>query len=438
MPDSRRLAISNPIHVTRGLGSWIAQPAPWHVSGRYNLFMSHRSRRIPTDLSLNRLAEARARLGEIPYDLTVSNPTACELPYPPDLLSDLAQPRSLVYAPDPRGPLPARLAVAAQYRRWNAAPDPDRIMLTASTSEAYSFLFRLLCNPGDAVLVPSPSYPLLEHLARLDAIDAPTYDLEIESGWRIDFSSLERDNPHVRAVVVVHPNNPTGSFVHPDDQERLVGVCREHNWALIADEVFLPYPLNGGPGQERSFAAVDECLCCALGGLSKSLGLPQLKLAWIVVTGPNELIAGAVDGLDYVADAYLSVSTPVALALPSLLTDGLAIQAAISDRCRSNLATLRGLVAEHETVTVASVGGGWSAVIRVPSVLGDEDLCLELLVERGVAVHPGSLFGFPGQGWLTISLLPPAEVFADGVRLLLDTIANTVTPHSDGDGESAP
>jgi aspartate/methionine/tyrosine aminotransferase len=397
--------------------------------------MSHRSRRIPTDLSYNRLAEVRAGLGEIPYDLTVSNPTTCGLAYPEHLLADLAHPRNLVYAPDPRGPLSARRAVAGQYQSWGATPDPERIVLTAGTSEAYSFLFRLLCDPGDAVLVPTPSYPLFEHLARLDGIDAPTYHLDIEASYRINFSSLERDNSRVRAVVVVHPNNPTGSFVHPDDRERLTTLCREREWALIADEVFLPYPLAGGPGQEASFALVDRCLCCTLGGLSKSLGLPQIKLAWIILSGPDEPVARAIEGLDYVADAYLSVSTPAALALPSLLAEGRAVQAAIAVRCRGNLATLRGLASAHEAVTVASTGGGWNAVLRVPSVVGDEHLCLKLLVECGVAVHPGGPFGFPGQGWLIVSLLPPPEVFRDGIRLLLDTIAEIVTCGFDGADE---
>jgi aspartate/methionine/tyrosine aminotransferase len=392
--------------------------------------MVHRSGRIPKDLSLNRLAAARQRIGEIPFDLTISNPTACGLPYPPDLLAGLADARTLTYEPDPRGPLDARRAVAAQYEEWDSAVDPERVMLTASTSEAYSYLFRLLCDPGDTILVPSPSYPLFAHLAGLDGIEAATYRLDHEAGWRFDFSTLEEANEKARAVVTVHPNNPTGSFIHPDDRERLVTLCRERGWALIADEVFLPYSLDGGPGQDTTFATVSGCLCCTLGGLSKSLGLPQLKLAWMLVTGPDKLVEPVLDGLDYVADAYLSVSTPSALALASLFALGGTVSRAILDRCRTNLTTLRDLAAGHPEVSVGPIGGGWSAVARVPSVLGDEELCLKLLVDRGVAVHPGEPFSFPGQGWLPISLLPPPDTFAEGVRQLLETVAQSITPRS--------
>jgi aspartate/methionine/tyrosine aminotransferase len=390
--------------------------------------MVHRSRRIPADLSLNRLAEARARIGDIPYDLTISNPTVCDFAYSPDLLSHLADPRALGYDPDPRGPEAVRRAIAVHYGAWGATPDPRQVLLTASTSEAYTFLFRLLCDPGDSVLVPAPSYPLFEHLAGLDGIEALTYDLEADACWRIDFSSLERNSTKVRAVVVVHPNTPTGSFVHPEDRERLLSLCRDRDWALIADEVFLPFPLEGGPGEGTTFATVKECLCCSLGGLSKSLGLPQLKLAWMVVSGPRELADSALDGLDFVADAYLSVSTPVALAAPQILAAGIPIQQAIADRCRSNLGTLRKLISKQPAVSAPSVGGGWTAVLRIPGLAGDEELCLKLLEERGVGAHPGGFFGLPGGGWLVISLLPPVDIFAEGARQLLATIAESVTP----------
>lgn len=390
--------------------------------------MVHRSRRIPADLSLNRLAEARARITDIPYDLTISNPTVCGFPYPPDLLAPLADPRGLSYEPDPRGPMATRRAIAARHEAWGATPNPRQVLLTASTSEAYTFLFRLLCDPGDSVLVPSPSYPLFEHLARLDGVEAPTYELEPDANWRIDFSSLERNSTKVRAVIVVHPNNPTGSFVHPDDRQRLLALCRDRGWALIVDEVFLPFPLEGGPGEATTFATVENCLCCTLGGFSKSLGLPQLKLSWIVVSGPEEIVESSLDGLDFIADAYLSVSNPVAMAAPRIVAAGIPVHKAIADRCRSNLATLRGLISKQSAVSVPTVGGGWSAVLRVPSLTGDEELCLELLEDRGVGVHPGGFFGLPGNGWLVISLLPPVDIFADGVRQLLAAVAESITP----------
>jgi aspartate/methionine/tyrosine aminotransferase len=403
------------------------------MGGRYNPLMPHRSRRVPSDLSLNSLAEARTRFGEVPFDLTISNPTTCGIPYPRDLLAQLANPRGLDYEPDPRGPVAARNAVAAEYQRWGATPDAGQIVLTASTSEAYGFLFRLFCDPGDAVLVPSPSYPLFEHLARLEGLEAATYALDGDSGWRIDFPTLENCAARVRAVVVVHPNNPTGSFVHPEDRERLVALCAERDWALIADEVFLPHPLDGGPGEGTTFATVEDCLCCTLGGLSKSLGLPQLKLAWIVMTGPGGLVENAIDGLDYVADAYLSVSTPVALSLPSLLAYGALVGDAIRDRCRTNLEALRRLLPDHGAVTLAPIGGGWSAVLRVPRVIDEGELCLELL-ERGVAVHPGSFFGFESEGWLVLSLLAPVDLFAHGARLVFEVLTEALKPHSGSSG----
>ena len=386
--------------------------------------MVFRSRRIPYDLSLNRLAAVRARMAEIPFDLTQSNPTACGIPYPPDLLRGLADPRGLRYEPDPRGLRSARTAVAAGYRRWDVEVDPDRIILTASTSEAYSFLFRLLTDPGDSILVPAPSYPLFDHLARLDGIEARTFALDPDEGWRIDFPTLERQGDGVRAVIVVHPNNPTGSFVHPEDGDRLAALCSDRGWALIADEVFLPYRLEGGPGADDSLAAIDGCLCFALGGLSKSVGLPQIKLAWMVVSGPDGNVETALEGLEYIADAYLPVSTPVASAAPRLLSEGAAVREAIRTRCLANLETLRRLAADHPPVDVLPVGGGWSAVLRVPAVIGDEELCLRLLEDPGVAVHPGLLFDFPYEGFLVISLLPPEAVFLDGASACLDEITS--------------
>jgi len=388
--------------------------------------MRYRSHRIPTDLGLNRLADTRARLGQIRFDLTLSNPTTCGFAYADELLRNLGNPKGLRYAPEAKGPLTARAAVAAEYHRWNVEVDPERLVLTASTSEAYSFLFRLLCDPGNSVLVPAPSYPLFDHLARLDDIRCETYRLEADACWRLDMAAIENAPHEVRAVIVVHPNNPTGSFVHPDDREALVTLCRDHNWALIADEVFLPYPLDGGPGADSTFAEVEDCLCFALGGLSKSLGLPQLKLAWIVMGGPNEAVASVSEGLEYVSDAYLSVSTPVALATPQLLANAAPLHKAIGDRCRVNLATLRALVSKHPAVSLHSVGGGWSAVLRVPAVVDEESLCLRLLEEHSVAVHHGDLFAFPNQGWLILSLLPTVEHFCEGARLILDTIAKSI------------
>lgn len=384
------------------------------------------SRRTPEDQRPNRLAAARARLGEPACDLTESNPTRCRLPYPEDLLEALADPRGLAYRPEPKGPLAARAAIARQYHGWGVELDPERIVLTASTSEAYGFLMRLLADPGDRLLVPSPSYPLFDQLARLDAVSLLPYALDVEDGWRPDLDALAAAPEGCRALVVVHPNNPTGSFILPEDAARLGELCRARGWALIADEVFLPYPLDGGPGSDRSFAATSTCLSFSLGGLSKSIGLPQLKLGWIAVSGPAGELPGALARLEYVADAYLSVSTPVALAAAHLLERGLPVQRAIAGRCRANLARLRELAGTTPAVTVLPAGGGWSAVLRVPALLDDEGLAVHLLETASVAVHPGYLFEMPGEGYLVVSLLPPEELFGEGVRRLLAAVDGLV------------
>lgn len=386
------------------------------------------SRRIPADLGPNRLACARAALGTIPFDLTESNPTACDLPYPPALLDALADPRALRYLPDPRGPLEGREAVAAEYQRWGTEVDSERVVLTASTSEAYGLLFRLLADPGDSVLVPTPSYPLFDHLTRLEGVRSLPYDLRPEDGWRMDFSTIEKGGDRVQAVVVVHPNNPTGSFVHPEDAQRLIRICRDRGWALIADEVFLPYPLDGGPGEDATFAATTGCLCFTLGGLSKSIGLPQAKLAWIVAGGPGGAVADVLEGLDYAADAYLTVSTPIALAASRLLTEGANVQAEIRRRCRANLAALRTAAAAHPAIEILPCGGGWSAVARLPAVEDEEALCLRVLEEHGVAVHPGLFFGFSSSVYVVLSLLPSEGIFAEGVRRLLAAVTSGRAP----------
>jgi hypothetical protein len=388
--------------------------------------MASFSRRTPDDQRPNRLASARARLGEPAFDLTESNPTRCRLPYPEDLLEALADPRGLAYRPEPKGPLAARVAIARQYHAWGVELDPERIVLTASTSEAYGFLMRLLADPGERLLVPSPSYPLFDQLARLDAVSLVPYALDVEDGWRPDLDTLAAAPEGCRALVVVHPNNPTGTFIQSEDAARLGELCRARGWALIADEVFLPYPVDGGPGSDRSFAATSSCLTFSLGGLSKSVGLPQLKLGWIAVSGPSEELPAALARLEYVADAYLSVSTPVALAAPRLLELGLPVQRAIVGRCRANLDRLRELARATPAVTVLPVGGGWSAVLRVPSLLDDEGLAVHLLETASVAVHPGYLFEMPGEGYLVVSLLPPEELFGEGVRRVLAAVDRLV------------
>ncbi len=322
--------------------------------------------------------------------------------------------------------MPARRAVAATYRRWGVEVAPEQVLLTASTSEAYGFLLRLLADPGDTVLVPSPSYPLFEQLARLDGVRLAAYRLDGDSDWRLEPDWRRGTPPGWRALILVHPNNPTGSFVHPDDAVLLRAACEAEDAALVADEVFLPYPLGSAPDGVFSFTVPGPCLTFSLGGLSKSIGLPQLKLGWIVVTGPDTAVATALERLAYIADAYLSVATPVALAAPELLERGLAVQAAIAGRCRSNLSHLVAATGGDSPVTVLTPQGGWSAVLRVPNLLDEEELALRLLSAHGVAVHPGFLFDFERPGHLVLSLLPPEQVFAEGVARLLGAVDELV------------
>lgn len=376
------------------------------------------SRRVPAELSPNRIARARAAAAPR-FDLTLSNPTACGIDYPVGLLAPLADPEGLRYRPDPRGLRNAREAVAREFLRQGAAVDPDRVVLTASTSEAYALLFKLLADPGQAVLVPTPSYPLFEHLARVEGVEPLAYHLDREAGWRFDPHALTAAPESTRAIVLVHPNNPTGSFVHPDDAGALSELAGRRGWAIIADEVFLDYPLDGGPGAGWSFASNRSALTFTLGGLSKSVGLPQLKLAWVVASGPESAVAAAVERLEFLADTFLSVATPVQLALPSLLREGAAVREAILARCRHNLAVLRGAAAAVPAVNVLPTGGGWSAVLRVPAVVGEEEFVLELLRDESVGVHPGYFFDFPEEVTLVLSLLPDPGTFAEGVRRLL-------------------
>ncbi len=383
------------------------------------------SKRVPGDLRPNALARLRARRGADPFDLTLSNPTECGIEYPGDLLDGLTAEAALRYRPEPRGSAAARAAVAAEYRRRGTDVEPDRVVLTASTSEAYSFLFRLLCDPGDRVLIPAPSYPLFEHLAALDGVRVSPYALDPDNDWQPDLAGLREataaDAAVPRAVVVVHPNNPTGTPVLEPAAGALLDLSGERAIPLIVDEVFLDYPL-GGAGLPGSFAGVTDALVFTLGGLSKSVGLPQLKLAWIVVCGPDRQAVPALERLEFVADQFLSVGTPVQHVLPRLLAAGAAVRAAILERCRCNLTVLAEEAGALPALRISTPRGGWSAVLRFPNVVDEEALVLELLERDGVAVHPGYFFDFPRPGYLVLSLLPEPERFREGVRRLVERV----------------
>ena len=365
------------------------------------------SRRLPDDLAPNALARRRAEL-PVEHDLTGSNPTRCDLPYPPDLLRPLADREGLRYTPHPQGIAAAREAVAALVR-----VPPERIVLTASTSEAYALLFKLLADPGEVVAYPVPSYPLIEHLARLEGLTPLPYRLHPEDAWRPDPATVPRT---ARAVVAVSPNNPTGSYLDRASLSALAAASP----ALVVDEVFRAFPLDAPPGP--SGVEIEGTLTFTLGGLSKELGLPQLKLAWIAVSGEPGLAGDAVERLAYLADQYLSVATPVQRSLPALLRDARPVREAIAARCRDNLASLRALAQEVPEVSVLPVGGGWTAVLRVPTVLGEEALALRLLEVQRVAVHPGYFFDFPREGYLVLSLLSPPPSFREGCRRVLEEV----------------
>jgi alanine-synthesizing transaminase len=379
------------------------------------------STRVPANLTPNRLTRAlmeRRRAGWPVIDLTESNPTRAGFEYPPDLLAPLADRRGLIYVPEALGHPEARRAVAVEYARRGANVEVGRIVLTASTSEAYSLLFKLLIDPGDEVLVPRPSYPLFELLTSLDGVTTRAYDLEYDAGWAIDFGSVERNlGPRTRALLVVNPNNPTGSVVSRAELERLARLCGPREVALIADEVFGDYQLEP---TARPAQFLDQCdvLVFSLGGLSKSVGLPQVKLGWIAIAGPPSVVSQTLERLEVVCDTYLSVSTPVQLAAAELLDRGRAIRSQISERLRANYQKLNELAVSWPSCRVLPSAGGWYAVVQVPTLRAEEDLVVDLLNEDGVLVHPGYFFDFPRESFLVVSLLVPDGSFTTGTERL--------------------
>ena len=381
------------------------------------------SERLPHSTELNAFTRALEQVrasGAALVDLTESNPTRAGIPYPADLLADLASPAALRYDPAPFGLREARVAVAADHVRRKALVRPDDVVITASTSEAYSWLFKLLCNPGDLVAVPQPSYPLVDHLTALEAVGVHPYALSYDGRWAIDFATLAAAPPRTRAVLVVSPNNPTGSYVSRDEVMELERFCAERGWALLTDEVFADYPLDAAEGV-TDLAARSNVLSFSLGGLSKTVGLPQLKLGWIVLGGPAAVRAQARAGLELIADSFLSVATPVQLAAARLLEAGATVREAIHQRVRHNLTVLRAAARRFPACDVLRIEGGWSAVIRVPSVRSEEALVLHLLEREQVIVHPGYFFDFPREAYLVVSLLPEPRQFAPAIERVLRT-----------------
>lgn len=388
------------------------------------------ARRTNWNLSVNRYSlalEQARRSGRTLLDLTASNPTTVGLCYESErILRALQHPRALEYEPASKGILAAREAVAGYYAAQGTQLSPEQIILTVSTSEAYSYCFRLLCDPGDEVLVPSPSYPLFEFLADLQDVKLVPYELVYDHGWQIEFESLRRAiSGRSRAIMVVHPNNPTGHFTRGWELERLNALCLDYEMALVADEVFLDYGLTGGGlTDERplSFAANDGALTFTLSGLSKICALPQIKVAWIAASGPNELVREALERLDVIADTYLSPNAPVQWAIAELLGTREGIQRQLRERTRHNLSELDAQLAKAKMTTRLALDAGWYAVLRTPSTRSDEDTAIALLEQESVLIHPGHFFDFPGAGYLVASLIAPEEEFREGIERVLRSL----------------
>jgi alanine-synthesizing transaminase len=380
------------------------------------------SDRTNWDLQPNRLSQALARhraAGKSLLDLTASNPTTVGFHYDARAFQRvLAKAATRPYEPEAKGLLAARRAVAAYYSARKIKVAADDIILTTSTSEAYSFVFRTLCNPGDQLLVPAPSYPLFDFLAGIQDVNLARYPLLYDHGWQFDFHALENAiTPRTRGLIAVHPNNPTGHFCTPQDVAKLNEICSARGLTLIVDEVFLDFALQ--PKQPPSFAANPGALTFTLSGLSKISGLPQIKAAWLITSGPQQLKSQALARLEIIADTFLSMNTPVQWAIPVFLKQRRGFQKQLMARVRKNLWQLDRQLSAQSACSRLEVEGGWYAVLRVPATRSDEDLAIELLTMRGVYVHPGHFYDFPADGYLVVSLITPERPFARGIRLLL-------------------
>jgi alanine-synthesizing transaminase len=371
------------------------------------------------------LNEVRASGQEI-FDLTISNPTEAGVrPDAEAVLGALVNPGALCYDPQPRGLLEARRAVSRYYREAHRVfdLDPERIVLTTSTSEAYSYVFRLLCNPGDEILVPKPSYPLFEFLADLSDVKLIPYPLIYDHGWQIDFDSLYKAaTPRSRAVIIVHPNNPTGSYASLSETKALNDFCHDYGAALIVDEVFLDYAHDGEA--RSSFAANVDALTFTLSGISKISALPQMKLAWVVASGPAGAVVDAGARLEVIADTFLSMNAPVQLAAPVFLELRKQIQPILLDRLRTNLGEFDRQLIQYPACVRLQVDAGWYAVLRVPAVESDEDLAIRLLRQAQVSAHPGHFYDFATDGHLVLSLITEPHVFREGMARLLRLVGS--------------
>jgi alanine-synthesizing transaminase len=354
-------------------------------------------------------------------DLSASNPTECGFRYDaPAIMRALCAPASLQYHPDPKGLKSARQAVSDYYIEHGEHVGKDDLILTASTSEAYSFIFRLLCNPGDEVLIPTPGYPLFDFLADVNDVKLIRYPLFYDHGWHIDMHALEQAiTPRTRGIIVVHPNNPTGHFTRPEETAQLNQICSAKQMAIVADEVFVDFSL-GAP--QKSFVANTGALTFTMSGISKISGLPQMKFAWLAVSGPEAEKKEALARLEIIADTYLSLNAPIQLAAPALLQQRKPFQQQLMARVRANLGELDAQLAGNHHVSRLVVEGGWYAVLRIPATRPDEELAIELLQMHDVYLHPGHYYDFPGDGYLVVSLITPEQDFSEGMGRILSAV----------------
>jgi aspartate/methionine/tyrosine aminotransferase len=379
-----------------------------------------RPNRLTVALSARRAAGARI------LDLTESNPTHAGLRYPEEIAEAFRDVRILRYEPTPAGSREAREAVSGYYAARGHRVAAADVLLTASTSEGYCYLFKLLADAGDEVLVPTPSYPLFEYLANMESVRVRTYPLGYDGAWHIDMAALEAAiSPRTRAIVLVNPNNPTGSYVKRGELQRLTALCASRGMALISDEVFADYALTEDRARVTTLAAVEECLAFSMSGLSKVAGLPQMKLGWIVAAGPGAMRAEALEKLEWIADTYLSVSTPVQCAAPRLLAAGEEVQRQIRERTAANLAYARSALADS-AATILAVEGGWYITLQVPRIRSEEEWTLRLLEKYGVLAQPGFFYDFEAEAYLVVSLLTAPKTFREGIDYLAAAVSE---PH---------
>ena len=376
-----------------------------------------------------RALRSQRQSGRSILDLTASNPTTCGFQYDEDaILAALRNPEALRYDPEPKGLPLARAAVVEYYLGKNpdARLDAERVILTTGTSEAYSFLFRLLCEPGDEIVTAHPSYPLLDFLADIQDVKLCPFRFVYDHGWQIDFGGLRKAiGNRTRAILLVHPNNPTGHFISADEADELNALCAEHRLALVVDEVFLDYEMRAAATRGKrhgSFVSNNRVLTFVLSGLSKIAGLPQMKLGWIAANGPEELVVEAMARLEVIADTYLSLSVPLQHAVPAMLGQREKLQAQIRARIHRNLTQLDERLDGQKLVSRLDIKGGWNAVLRLPAVQSDEELAIRLLEQESVLVQPGHFYDFSGEGYIVVSLLSRVDEFGEGVARLLDYV----------------